>query len=166
MCNCASSCRTIEFLPSSVLQNSARWGLICPSPLPSRPADSRAPLQAHSMTQQTPGQTTAYSQDLQSPPNPCRHLAATAGSPVLPGWPQLHANAARQGWGLTGDALVQMSCAAILAMQLCSQALIGFELNLWQLNSAEGTPSASSIMSASTKVPCKVLLSNTRCQAS
>ena len=48
MCSCASSWRTIEFLPSSVLQNNARWGLICPGPLPSRPADSRAPLQAHS----------------------------------------------------------------------------------------------------------------------
>ena len=56
MCSCASSWRTIEFLPSSVLQNSARWGLICPGLLPSRPADSRAPLQAHSnVAQQTPG---------------------------------------------------------------------------------------------------------------
>lgn len=56
MCSCASSWRTIEFLPSSVLQNNARWGLICPGPLPRRPADSRAPLQAHSGgAQQTPG---------------------------------------------------------------------------------------------------------------
>ena len=52
MCSCASSWRTIEFLPSSVLQNSVRWGLICPGPLPSRPADSRAPLQAHSSVAQ------------------------------------------------------------------------------------------------------------------